>query len=601
MKIAAIIDDELKYPALPEDILRVFSDDTSPEYEQLSYFLLSSEIVGDENAISDFISSSGFIENCLLSDKFVDGFKADFKSSLLAYQDNYNNIMEKLNLISKVLRDNGFEVELLSKRPEDNSDLEKYNVIFMDFYMGDDNDNVDRLSKYLGGIKGEPLIFLISSRTELNDLKIKFRKEEKISSLAFSIHSKDILSQGNSEVKINLILRQMIESVKEASSFKKLISAFEKAHTDSLIKVNDCFWNLDYSFIQKLKSRTDNENNSFSEHLLSLLSHYNNYHLENNEDLCSSIDELETVLKKPNKLACFSSDSEILSHDLDSSLFLSGRKPKIKSFDAYKSVEAVEAVDEKNSIDINIADILPFGSLLVDGDNNALIHCTQQCDLSRNIKRDDINLIFINASIFNGKENIRKESSYSTVPLPSTIFNKNSQLCINHKKILAIPADEALSYLGMKNYINKAILREGAVRQYREKMFDEMSRFEAPIRSGSFLNVSLKIEKSGIEPIEFLNELRENRVVLNEFMTEGKPTYHLIEQRNIEVIWWLKSNLDLDLLGLDIYRLEEILKDQLPTKNKLNDTYVESKKFIICFDKDVKPQGRDVILKITTI
>lgn len=598
MKSAAIIDDELKFPPLSDEILRVFSDETSPEYEKLSEFLLNSKRIDNENAISDFIFSNDFIKDFLLTEVFIEFFEADFKTSLLAYKDNYIKSMEKFELISKVLQENGFKVKYFHQRPNENSDLERFQVIFMDFYMGDDNDNVENLSNYLGGIKGEPLIFLISSRTELNDLKIKFRKEAKISSLAFAIYSKDILSQDNAEIKINLILRQMIESVREASSFKQLILAFEKAHLCSLDKVKDCFWNLDYSFIQKLKSRTDNENNSFPEHLLSLLSHYNNYHLENNEDLCSSINELESVLNEPNKLACFSTDSEILSHDLDSSLFLTGRKPKVTTFE---TSETSETNVKQDSTDINIADILPFGSLLVNRDNNALIHCTQQCDLSRNIKRDDINLIFINALIVNGRNNTPQGSNYSIIPLPSTTFDKSSLLCINHKKILAIPAEEALKYLSEKQYINKAILREGAVRQYREKMFDEMSRIETPISSGNFLNVSLKLEQANSHPIEFSNEVGENRVVLNEFITNGKSTYHLIEQRNIEVIWWLKSNLNLDSIGLSIYELESILKDKLPAQKKQCNEYTENRKFIICFDKDTQPQGRDIILKITTI
>ncbi|WP_448176317.1 hypothetical protein [Morganella morganii] len=651
MKIAAIIDDELKLPSLPDDISRVFSDDTSPEYEKLQAFLHASTIISDESAISEFISTSDFISNVVLNDKFVEAFEGDFKISLLAYKNDRTRSMEKFALIQKVLSDNGFQVELLCQRPQSNADLERFDVIFMDFYMGDDNDDVDNLSNYLGGIPGDPLIFLISSRTELNDLKIKFRKQAKISSLAFSIFSKDILSQDNSEVKINLMLRQMINSIEEASSFKQLILSFEMAHSHSLDKVKDCFWNLDYSFIQKLKSRTDNENNSFSEHLLSLLSHYNNYHLESNEWLCSAINELENILNKKNKLACFSTDSEALSHDLDSSLFLTGRKPKVTTFqEAAEAVEAIaaaagteaeaekalaeaavvlteaaeaattatesaakavakvieSAVDRETSennasMDINISDVLPFGSLLVNGENSVLIHCTQQCDLSRNIKRDDINLIFINASIVTERKKIPQSTTYSIIPLPSTMFDKNSLLCINHKKILAIPAGDALKYLSDKQYVNKAILREGAVRQYREKMFDEMSRIETPISSGNFLNVSLKIDRFNSDSIEFKNEDNENRVVLNEFVYDSKSTYHLIEQRNVEVIWWLKSHLDLDTLGLNIYELETILKDRLPAQNKLCDNYTDDKKFIICFDKDKTPQGRDVVLRITSI
>ncbi|HDZ0476161.1 TPA: hypothetical protein RRT93_005291, partial [Klebsiella quasipneumoniae] len=131
MKSAAIIDDELKFPPLSDEILRVFSDETSPEYEKLSEFLLNSKRIDNENAISDFIFSNDFIKDFLLTEVFIEFFETDFKTSLLAYKDNYIKSMEKFELISKVLQENGFKVEYFHQRPNENSDLERFQVIFM--------------------------------------------------------------------------------------------------------------------------------------------------------------------------------------------------------------------------------------------------------------------------------------------------------------------------------------------------------------------------------------------------------------------------------------------------------------------------------------
>ncbi|HDZ0491817.1 TPA: hypothetical protein RRT94_005183, partial [Klebsiella quasipneumoniae] len=78
MKSAAIIDDELKFPPLSDEILRVFSDETSPEYEKLSEFLLNSKRIDNENAISDFIFSNDFIKDFLLTEVFIEFFETDF-------------------------------------------------------------------------------------------------------------------------------------------------------------------------------------------------------------------------------------------------------------------------------------------------------------------------------------------------------------------------------------------------------------------------------------------------------------------------------------------------------------------------------------------
>lgn len=97
MKTAAIIDDELKLPSLPDNISRVFSDDTSPEYESLQAFLLGSNIISDESAIPEFISTSAFISDVVLNDQFVEAFEGDFKISLLAYKDDRNRSMERFS------------------------------------------------------------------------------------------------------------------------------------------------------------------------------------------------------------------------------------------------------------------------------------------------------------------------------------------------------------------------------------------------------------------------------------------------------------------------------------------------------------------------
>lgn len=585
MKKAIIIDDDLQ-PKISDTLLEFFSDETSPEFEILEEYI--EEKTGNrktEKEIVELVNTTEFVSDYIQTTEFIERFEDDSKLTLEAFRSDIAKQQEKFTLIENVLKKNGYQVDKLSIRPLDTSDLSDYDVIFMDFYMGDRLDDVDSLAEYFTRIENDPLLFLISSRPELNEVKSRFREQAKISSLSFSIIHKEVLNEGNSNLKIDLTLNQMVNSREEAKSLKTFIASLESAHIDAFVKVKTILWNLDYSFLQKLKSMTDNEDSSFSEHLYTLINNNITFHLENTEDLNSSMQSLEINLKKNNKLACFSNSSDAYAHELESTLFVKGMLPPVKN---------IKKSDVNLSED-NISELMPFGvAILYEADNSVIIHCTQQCDLSRNIIKDKLNLLFLCGELVDD-ETKREDNS---LPIPSEMKGCPSWINISDKNVISLPYDVCINMLDSLKHECFAILRDDVVRQYRSHVLSNISRIEKPVSSGDFLKVSLSIDRVSQGTIVYKDG---GDILLNEFSTNKKRTYHLIEQRHIDVIHWIMTNTNLSDFDIAHDQLERILKEDLPSLGK-SKNYANNK-FVIELHKEKKqtPQGDQIILRMTRL
>lgn len=585
MKKAIIIDDDLQFK-INGSLLELFSDETSPDFEIIDNFV--AEKTGKkqtEDEILHFINSSEFVDEYVLNPEFIEKFEGESKLILEAFHSDISKQKEKFSLIENTLIKNNYQVDKCYIRPKDSSDLNEYEVIFMDFYMGDGLDDVDSLAEYFNKIENEPLLFLISSRPELNDVKSKFRERAKISSLSFSILHKEVFNDESSGLKIDLTLNQMVNSREEAKNLKSFIDSLELAHVDAFTKVKTILWNLDYSFLQKLKSMTDNESSSFSEQLYTLINNNITYHLENTEKLNDSIQALESNLKKNNKLACFSNSSEIYAHELESTLFIKGILPTVKK---------IKKSDINWEHD-NFSEVIPYGVIILDKtNNNVMVHCTQQCDLSRNVLKDKLNLLFLCGELVNDES----KKGDNSIPIPHNIKSSVSWINISDKNLLSIPHDVCIKMLDSIDHECLAILRDDVVRQYRSHVLSNISRIEKPVSSGDFLKVSLSIDRRGQETLIFKDGID---ILLNEFSTNKKQTYHLIEQRHIDVIHWIMTSTNLSEFGIDHHKLEKILKEELPSFGK-SSNYAKDK-FIIELNKDKKqsPQGDQIVFRMTKV
>lgn len=233
-----------------------------------------------------------------------------------------------------------------------------------------------------------------------------------------------------------------------------------------------------------------------------------------------------------------------------------------------------------------IVNILPFGLVLVKGDasigSRALIHCTQQCDLSRNIIKNNINLIFVEGKLldFPNKE--------FCIPLPTSVSTAKKRLWleVDSKKVLAWPLSGMLGYIVENKFRSLSIVRPDVVRQIRSNLFQQMSRKEESVKTGhnTSFGVTIAVYKNEATPTvsKYKDDKDVSKILLYQFPdgNSKEKTYHFLDHSHIDVMQWAYSHSDGLLSNLSFKDFESILRFKLP---KMKKTYVVGKVvFILC-------------------
>ena len=579
-----ILDDDLKLPTLSwsdGDLTKILNDDTSPEFELTKKFLEKNEITetGDLDELLRFINSSEFIEQVVQREDYKNLFEEGFKYDLLALLEKIEEKFALFQPFFKVFGDETkFTLEKRTKRPNNPNELAGYEVIIMDIMMDDHLDNdFSQLATYLGEIHhsgNSPAIFLISSRDELEDEKRMFRKEAKISSLSFWIMRKSAeLMLPSAEVKIRLAFEQMQKCKPASEALAGLTKQFEEAIVESADLALKTLWSLDYPYLQQMHACAERENVPFSEHLLSACSSILLTKLESNQPLMESINALEGNLSGHKEKYCsFSKEAEIAMHDMEAALHFTGKPVDDLRFSPV-------SLNMKEDIGRLVVRTLPFGLVLLKppvtiGSSSlfregaeALINCTQQCDLSRNIIEPGTNLVFVQALLVKSPVG----NGYC-IPLPTSADNGSRWwLAIDEKKIHAKSFYEFLRQFDCMEFVAISQARDSVVRQIRERLFQNMSRTEEAVKAGHnnmFYVDLITLQGSESERRRFMVNDEVKQVLLYEFPNDKNKTFHLLDQDHVEVINWLIDSSEHLKGQLSSERLEAILKDGLPRMEK---------------------------------
>tara|TARA_R110001592_G_scaffold192882_1_gene439962 strand:+ start:15019 stop:17022 length:2004 start_codon:yes stop_codon:yes gene_type:complete len=643
----AIIDDDIierpninSFPKKEVELLPILSDTGSHAFLVTTDYLFQKGLIkdqGDTDEISIYIESSEFVENAIIVSEyqqlFIEPFEnldadqiqelASFNDVLVLFLDLLNKKDDTFKPFFNTFSNDPFVLTKYNTRPSNNSDLALYDVIIMDIMMGDAFDDINKLAPYLGSIGNNdksPIIFLISSTDQLNDEKSTYRAKAKSSSLAFSIINKSVLVEDNAQETIQLQYEQMLAGKAAAKVFNEFVVQFEKANKSSISKIEEELWNMDFSYLQQIYASTSLENYPFEQHLLGIVGSRNLFHLESSNELSEALDNLKDNIKNEvNKFQSFSSYSAIAVHDLESSVHFFGSTGVKESFNQIilniKHIEAItinELMDKKLAVEEHekevvanneksaqklaedIGHYIPYGAVLIKGDisnsENVLIHCTQLCDLSRNIKRDGVNLVYVEAKITTNP-NTDSEIELIIIPLPTSITNGiRYWLEVHPKKIVANSIMDSLTFLDDNNYSVFSFLRFDIVRQIRNEIFQNLSRKESAIRTGHHsikarvLIRTINQSNNQLFDDEVFNDNTE--VTLYQF---GK-TYHLIEQSHLDVIFWALKKNEISF-NFSPSTLDDILKNKLP--NNANKGQIINKvKFVVCKEEklsQVKP------------
>lgn len=595
IKISLYDDDLREYTISDFDgIENYLEDSSSEEYDKTIHYLKENEIFdidADREQVSEFIASPDFVTNVLIKPNYHQLFEGSFRESLGNSLRKIHDDERQFKAIYETFNSDEFTINKYSKRPERGSDIEDTDIIIMDMMMGDELDiEPTKLASYLVDFYQSkaklPIIFLISSRDELDEEKALIRECTKLSSLAFSIMKKDEIS----EVSLTLLYNQMRDAQPSANLLNNLTKAFETSIENAKHEISKSIWNIDYSYIQQMHAITSNDNSPFREHLLSTFGSGLLYQLEKSAGLNSEIEFLDRHLTdNTKKFSTHSNDSEVIMHNLEASLNFTG----FDTEDIRLSFDAIQ--DISTSEDEEIRKLLPFGLVSVKGDvtkdGKVLVHCTQQCDLSRNVIKSGVNIVFAEGSLL---QRPSKQPGCVSIPVHTDMLGDGERLwlIIDGKKVVAGPLAEMVEKLKNENYKPIGIARDHVVREVRSFFFHSMSRLEEVVKIGHNRPFIAKV-------IEYSNDQAHKEthfgggempkeLLFCEFpKANGKKSYHFIEQNHVEFIDWLYRKFPETLADLEYERIDEFLKNELPDLDK-KPNKLANLRFCLC-SKDVDP------------
>ena len=640
VSVVIIDDDIIERPKInsfqgKEAILSGSLTDTgSHVFTVTSDYLFNRGFINDQDnrdEIFSYIESSEFVESVITNSEYQSIFIAPFagldedqtqelttfNTELASYIELFDKKDEIFQPFFNAFSSDEFVLTKRNKRPTNNNELSTYDVIIMDIMMDDDLSSMDKLAPYLGGIgdnEKRPIIFLISSRDELNDEKSAYRALAKSSSLGFSIINKAVLLEEHAQETIQLQYEQMLSGKDAAKVFNEFVVQFETANTSSTSRIEEELWNMDFSYLQQIYANTSLENYPFEHHILGMLGSRNLFHLESSSELYEALGSLKNNIKNEvNKFQSFSSYSAIAVHDLESSVHFFGSTFVEENFNKIilniqydeaiainelfdKQLEAEENEKEtlvneaqrSQKLADDVGHFIPYGAVLIKGDvtnsKNVLIHCTQLCDLSRNIKREGINLVYVEAQITNTPN---PKPEIMSFPLPTNITNGiRSWLEVYPKRIVAKSIIDSLTFLDKNDYSHFSFLRFDIVRQIRNEIFQSLSRKETAIRTGHN-SVKTRVLIKTINPNNTQLKIDKNfnngcDVTLYQF---GK-TYHLLEQSHLDVIFWALNEEKISS-NFSPSELDNVFKNNLPNKGPKG-VVIKKVKFIVCKEEDLE-------------
>lgn len=632
-----IIDDDIierpninSFQTKEVELLPILSDTGSHAFIVTSEYLYNKNFIQDQNnqdEIFSYIESSEFVENVITNSEyqklFIKPFQdldedqvqelTIFNTELISYLELFSKKDDIFKPFFNVFTSDKFLLDKRDKRPSNCNELSTYDVIIMDVMMEDDLSSMDKLAPYLRNIGNNdkrPIIFLISSRDELNDEKAAYRAIAKSSSLGFAIINKAVLLEDNAQETIQLQYEQMLSGKDASKVFNQFVIQFETANTSSTSKIEEELWNMDFSYLQQIYASTSLENYPFEQHILGMVGSRNLFHLESSNELYKALDNLKDNIKNEvNKFQSFSNYSAIAVHDLESSVHFFGSTGVKESFNQIvlnighnEAIAINELIDKQLAAEENEKEILtneaksaqklaedighyiPYGAVLIKGDvtnsENVLIHCTQLCDLSRNIKRDGVNLVYVEAKITTNP-NPNSDIELIIIPLPTSITNGiRYWLEVHPKKIVAKSIIESLKFLDDNDYSLLTSLRFDIVRQIRNEIFQNLSRKESAIRTGHH-SVKARVL------IRTLNQSN-NQLFVDENFNGGVEvtlyqfgkTYHLLEQSHLDVIFWALKTNEISS-NFSPSTLDDVFKNKLPS-NADKGQVISKVKFVVC-------------------
>lgn len=576
-----ILDDELAAPKLERyspSLAKALNDDTSPEFGFAKKYCIDTKILTDEDDIEKVIE---FFQQELFLERIKDGGIQLFAQE---YQEEFNTGIAShhedtaiFSVLDSVFSD-GWEVVRSDKRPDDTNQLRSYDVVVMDLMMGDEHDSVIRASQYLGriangGTESPPIFFLMSSRAELEAHRKIIRQHAHVGMGLFVLPKARLLRNDGANF-LRVLLQYMIKSKGDADFLRQFCLNYEDQVKAAWHATREALWNMDFSYLQQIYYNTLNENQFFGDHVLDLLGYHHKNSIEQSGSIREKFIELNSLFQeKGDKFQSFSKDAYRSMHELETARHCVGIPSPIKIQYAGNTKFANRVQDHE------VIRMLPFGAVIVKSGRigegaEGLIHITQECDLSRNVIKEKLSLVFLKV-VFRSANAGREHPE--AIPM---ILADGSPWCaeIVTKALIAKPAKEILGKFVREEFYIIAKLRPDLTRQLRGDVFHRLSRIERFIETGHKvfsvqMHVKIRVGKQTRQftfNYDYGNQVIPREINVSAFSVEKKETYHLFGEDNYDAAFFIANLLGENNTGLDITvdQLEDVFRNQIPGKTK---------------------------------
>lgn len=433
-KKVLVIDDEIKGITLDvalnegQNLFNELRDITSPITDEITNIINS-----DFNEYSNLIENQNFslelIQNIFLNEDFQRKLTKETKD-LFSPLNHKNSILKNIrNVIETAFPEQLYEINFLLNYEEANGlDIEKFDLLILDWYLSPTTTNESYLKNTLSEINNLPPIILITSHTDINNSEKRsiFFENTKISASGITTLTKDkILSPDFGIIGLSKISSQLISQRKISNSIRSYIKDWEDALDKAKQQTLNTLWQLDTFIIKSIQEDAIIDGQPYHDHFHNFIERENAWHIEKEFDSKSNIEALGELLENHTY-------NDILTHYTDKSSFNLHRK--ILTHYSFKGYKRRLKIASKRATELreNILFDIPFGAILKPNDihektNIVYINITQACDLSNLCRSPDNSSSIVLMKMKLTKRDLKESFIFDTSNYIITSFHLNNE------------------------------------------------------------------------------------------------------------------------------------------------------------------------------
>ncbi len=416
-----IIDDEIEGISLKKALttaktfFEALRDPDSEIREEMDNFLNKHQNQFQNKLETDGTVHEAFFKEVILSDSFKNSLSTvslTYKSLSSLYQEN-EWLLRIKGLITKAFPTDVYDVKYLENVDNINIDeLDQFDLLIVDWFLENGYSQSSDLLLKLSEKDNLPAIILLTSHENIleSNTKSDFYIKTRISGAGLTILiKKEIRAESFGYIGLRMLAEKAIKQRPIANASRHYIKQWENVLESAKQNTIKSLWQLDTFIMKSIHTDAISDSQPYSNHFHDFISREHSWHMETNTTLNTYAENLGTALNEHNY------NDLLTHHSNEDSITLHRELLQHYSFQGGVNTFKIHDIT-KDELQQKILEKLPFGAVLVHGDNStsdsyeAFVNITQPCDLSGLIRNQPNNsLIFMTLSL---KKRLVKNSMF---------------------------------------------------------------------------------------------------------------------------------------------------------------------------------------------